>query len=123
MNNSYTETTHVRVDYQKLHLVACTAAESRYESTESEKSTVKGYSEDAELVRVKGFMLGSSARNLQLGRSIRSARVGQQARQVLSKVQKVSLSTPSVLTAGTASSSGKRPAEREQRPAGGKRSS
>ena len=41
MNNSYTEPTHVRVDYQKLHLVACTAAESRYESTESEKSTVK----------------------------------------------------------------------------------
>ena len=53
------------------------------------------------MARVKGFMLGSSARNLQLGRSIRSARVGQQARQVLSKVQKVSLSTPSVLTAGT----------------------
>ena len=40
MNNSYTETTHVRVDYQKLHLVACTAAEPRYESTEYEKSTV-----------------------------------------------------------------------------------
>ena len=66
-------------------------------------------------------MLGASAQNLRLGRTIRSARVGQQARHALAQVRNTSLSAPNVYSAGAAASSTKRPAERKQVPPGGKR--